>query len=82
MDEEKLQEIISDFSGFYNLGRLYPQEIRSLLEERCDDKNIIEGVFSYIAKKNKSPSTFCYGFHGADREGMFRFVTDNLRREA
>lgn len=80
MDEEKIREIIFDFSAFYNLGNLYPLEIRDLLEDRCDDALVIEIIFDYIKERNSRPSTFCYGINGAEKEGIFKKI-NNSRRE-
>ena len=79
MDEKKVREIISDFAGFYNAGRLYPHEIRRLLEERCDDVRIIEELFRYTTEKNKRPSTFRFGINGRESEEIFRNVNNSLQ---
>ena len=81
MDERKIREIISDFSVFYNLGNLYPWEIRNLLEDRCEENKVVEIIFDYMKEKNNRPSTFCYGINGAEKEAMFKKVVSSSHRE-
>lgn len=66
MEEGKIREVVSEFANFYNLGSLYPRELRHLLEDRCDDAEIVNKLLSYVKERNGKPSTFCYGINDSE----------------